>query len=162
MLSAELRWCPNCFWWNVDVISAAPLTTFCPLYPAAHWKHENKLVFFRIMTDSSNDRFLSSWHNCGRGRNKGRETESSWMGILAKKVPSTTAWKKVLTTWTDGRKTETNVSVFVKGDSCYKQTSKPKQASFNDSNRISFLLFIYTYSWMFSLPTRKCTKYWSC
>lgn len=118
--------------------------------------------FFRIMTDSSNDRFLSSWHNCGRGRNKGRETESSWMGILAKKVPSTTAWKKVLTTWTDGRKTETNVSVFVKGDSCYKQTSKPKQASFNDSNRISFLLFIYTYSWMFSLPTRKCTKYWSC
>lgn len=123
--------------------------------PSEYFYKYEKSCFYRIMTDSSSNKILSSWHKCGRGRNKGREREISWMGVFAKKVPSTTAWKKVLTTWTDGRKMQTNVSVFAKGDSCSEQTSNPKQAH-------SMMLCIYTYSSRFSLATRQRAKYWSC
>lgn len=83
---AELRRCLNCSWWNFAVIAVVCQVTFCPLYLVPRYKYKD-FCLSRVMTDSSSSGFLSSWHKCGRGRDERRETESSWMGVFAKKVP---------------------------------------------------------------------------
>lgn len=114
-------------------------------------------MFFRILTDNSSDRFLSSWHKCRRGWRKGSTkqgnvcacTESAKHHSLKLSSDNLSWWKE------DGDK-----GVCVCEGWELLEAEKQKSAGFTQwLEQVFFsLLCIHMYSCVFSWPTRQCTK----